>query len=389
MKIYAILLFLSFCILLNSCSKDDSDSKSGKSYKLTVSYSSELGNVSIDPLMDSYPSGTIVKVIATPKEGNAFEGWEINSASSVQKEMAITIDGDILLKANFVKTTNESYSLKASCEASQGSIDISPKMDSYPMGTKVQIKATAKEGYKFSKWEGLSSTDANINIDITQNLDLKAVFVKDENPNRNTSDLLFEMDIKYNKDNVWTAKANLTDKEADGIKGAVIKVNNQQLTADDFFIGEYTDTIKALNPDEEVTVTLELEGFSLKTYKVKVPPAFTQDPSLTGAMNKGVITVNWESVNCSEYILTVRIENTSGSRADITVSNGTPLTATTYSTTVLDIFNSNVRMTPTPSFYTIWVSPANTIGNLEGLNGKSYIKVTGKNSNGITNKPKQ
>jgi hypothetical protein len=394
MKLNVFLLSLSFLILFTQCSKDDSDSESNdKSYKLTVNYSSELGTINIDPLLESYPKGTIVKVTATPNQGAAFKNWELNSTSSIQKEMTFTVEEDILLKANFIESSTEKYTLKASCESSQGSISISPKMDSYPMGTKVQISAVAAEGFKFSKWEGISSTDANINIDVTQNLDIKAVFVKDNNPTQVTSDVLLELEIKYNKNNIWTAKAELTGNSktlSNGIKGAIIKVNSQQLSADDFFIGEYSDTLnKALNPGEEVTITLEFNNFASTTYKVTTPQAFTKDPSLTGSVNKGTITINWESLSCSEYILNRRTENNSGSSADITISNGTPLTTTSYSSPVNDLLSSNIQMFPAPAYYTLWVCPANTISNLKGLNTKSYIKIIGKNSNGISNKPKQ
>jgi hypothetical protein len=384
MKTSVLLIILLF--LVANCSKDVlTPENEANSYQLKINYLSEMGNVVVDPLLDRYLEGTVVKISASPNQGVAFKNWDIDSKSYIQKEMTVVMNADIEINANFVSSKNENYTIKTSCESCQGAVSCSPVMESYPMGTTVQISAIAKQGYTFSHWEGMSSNSANIRVDITQNLDLKAIFKVETT--QNNQNPLFTLEIKYNKDNVWTVKADLSKQgDNNGITDAVIKVNNQQLDADDFFLGEYSKTIDALNPGQNVTISLEHSSIGLKTYELKVPDDFTQNPSLTGSINNGEVTISWENVNCSEYMLYKKLENNSGTSATVNVYEGSSLTATSYSASVSDIMSSYVNISPAPVYFSLWVCPANTLKITDGLHSGSYIRIIGKNSNSATNK---
>ncbi len=285
-------------------------------------------------------------------------------------------------------TSKEAYRLSVNYDAELGNVIIEPILEHYPIGTTVQITAQPAEGYTFSHWEGITSSDANISIDMTSDIDIRAVFKTDNSTPATASDVYLSVDIQWNQHDVWTAKAQLTNRKTQqGISGAVIQINNKVLTEDDFFIGEYSDTIDMLNPGDEVTVTVKYNHEGTKTYKISAPPDFSNIPALNGSICNGLVTINWESLNCSEYVLYKKIENASGSSATFTVDDGTPLTNTTYSATVDDILNANAILSPAPKYFTLWVCPANSIRNLQGFYDGSYIRITGKKSNNVGNKP--
>lgn len=380
------LFYLLLILLLASCDKDDS---SKERYNLSINYLTELGNIVVDPLLENYPQGTLIKVKAIPNEGIAFQNWEMNSTLFVQKELAFVIENDTELFANFIDKEQESFTLLTSCDINQGKITVDPVMDLYPMGTEVKISVTANKDFEFSHWDGISSKDAVINIDMTQDFDIRAVFMNNDGTPAYASDVFFELDIIWNDDNTWTANAEISNKKTyKGINGAIIKVNNKVLIEHDFFEEKYSGAIAALTPDQEVTVSVQYNQEASKTFKLKVPPVFTNNPALTGYIKNGVATINWEKVNCSEYVLYKLLENTTGSNISGTESDGVPLVSTTYSSPVSDILNSVVQLSPTAEYFTFWVSPANTLSNLQGFYAKSYIKIIGEKSNSISNKPK-
>lgn len=284
--------------------------------------------------------------------------------------------------------SKEEFRLSVNYDAELGNVIIEPLLEYYPMGTIVYITAQPAEGCIFSHWEGITSTAANISIKISRDLDLSAVFKPDNDTPTTAADIYIYVDIQWNQNDVWTAKAQIVNRKTQKeISGAIIQVNNKVLTEDDFFVGEYSDTIDMLNPGDEVIVTVTYKQEATKTYKISAPPDFINIPALTGSICNGLVTVNWESLNCSEYVLYKKIENSSGSSATFTIDDGTPLTATSYSATVDDILNTNIMLSPAPIYFTLWVCPANSVRNLQGLYDGSYIRIAGKKSNSAGNKP--
>lgn len=52
------------------------------------------------------------------------------------------------------------------------------KSGEYASGTKLTISATADEGFKFSKWIGINSSENPVSITIVKNITVEAVFVQ-------------------------------------------------------------------------------------------------------------------------------------------------------------------------------------------------------------------
>jgi hypothetical protein len=379
---------LTMLLILMSCGKDD-DSNPKDACKLTITYTASLGHVDVEPLMERYPKGTLVKVKAIPNNGVAFKDWKMNSSTINQKEMVFSIDDDTEITANFIESEQKNFSLTTHCQSTHGSITVSPMMNSYPMGTTIQISAVAKENYKFSHWEGILSTYATIQIDMTSNFDLTAIFVNMDGTEANTSDLaLFSMNIRWDKDETWRIESELTyEKTAKEISGATIKVNNNVLTEDDFFKGSYEGTIELSTPQQTFTVSIQYNQLPLQSFEIDVPPVFSTNSALSGNMKDGVVTLNWEQLNCSGYVLHKRIENSTGNKVEMTMNEGSLLNTHSYSTTVSDILSGNVTLSPSPQYFTLWVSPANTLQNLQGFHSQSYIRMIGKKTNGVSNKP--
>jgi hypothetical protein len=281
------------------------------------------------------------------------------------------------------------FSLNTSYEITQGTITVDPSLDSYPLGTNVAISAVAKAGYKFSHWEGITSTEANIHIEMDRDYNIRAVFEKEAGTINTSKNVLMTFDISSNTDETWATLAELYDNNTlDKITGAVIKIGNKTLVEDDFFKGKYTGTTETLTAGEKISISVQYGKEPVKSFEIKVPPTFTSKTALTGAIENGVATISWEKLDCVEYVIYRRLEATNGSEITLTLNSDSPVTGTTYSISVNDIFKSNVQLTPAPKYFTLWVCPANTLRSLNGFSSNSYIQITGKKSNGLTTRPK-
>ena len=120
--LFPTLSVLSIFALIYSCSAEEEDrstppaivqsekSEPGpKQYTLTVS-TGDGGTVSTEGGI--YIEGTEIKIIATPKEGNEFIGWEGSEETS--SEIVVQINSNINIKAIFkvslFESTSERYS---------------------------------------------------------------------------------------------------------------------------------------------------------------------------------------------------------------------------------------------------------------------------------------
>lgn len=328
MKQLNLIVFFTL-LFFTSCEKEKAIlDGAGNLYELKVSYESSMGNVTIEPLLDKYPSGTEVKVFAQAVEGKVFNGWLFNSDSISQEEISFTIETDIDLEAFF----------------------------------------SDFEGPEEPEWP--EGADSN------------------EDPNNDT-EVVFELDIKWVPGNTWEVKAILEDKNKffdNEISNAVIKVDGLTLVEDDFYKGTYQGAIENLPYGQQFSITLQYSNDPELTYNVTLPGAFTEIPSLTGNKINDIINMEWESVECSGYYFYKKVENNYGSTATINVKNGSPMVETSYSISVSDIYNGNVFMSPAPCYFTLWVCPVNRYENLDGVASGSYIDVIGRKTNSLTNK---
>ncbi|HPC15362.1 MAG TPA: leucine-rich repeat domain-containing protein [Candidatus Hydrogenedentes bacterium] len=144
------------------------------------------GTLTRDPAPDAdgkYPSNRQVSVTATANTGYVFNYWNDNTADKTNPKK-VTMDGDKTLTAHF-KQQGKLYTLTTAVSGS-GTISPEPGVHTYEEGTSVPAVAVADLGWRFDHWEGAltgvaaGDTDTGQGVvEITKNLTLTAVFVRD------------------------------------------------------------------------------------------------------------------------------------------------------------------------------------------------------------------
>ncbi|HEX2955683.1 MAG TPA: hypothetical protein VHO70_02560 [Chitinispirillaceae bacterium] len=199
----------------------------------------------------------------------------------------------------------------------------------------------------------------------------------------------FQMKVFYNKSNTWSAQAELKKDGrimSPGIRGAKIFIDSVLLIEKTSSDGVYTGTVDSLSSGQTVTIRITTDAIT-QSFTAVLPEFFTRSPSLTASKGNDSIKFVWESVNCNEYLYYKRLENDLGTKVEIMVDDGSTHKDTIYTTTVANLLDEYVSISPAPRYLTFWVCPSNKTGNLAGFSGDSYFRLSGKPSNGITNKP--
>lgn len=238
--------------------------------------------------------------------------------------------------------------------------------------------------------EPFVSDDESMVID-----DNKGTIVDDTiNKNTATEDFkpLFIVDIASKKNNIWKVTAELTKDDrifSSGISGATITVNLTCLVEDTFHKGVYSGNLDSLTSGQTISVKLTSPDVGTHTFDAKMPPFFERTPSLTGSKVDGKIKFIWESVHSDEYQLFKRIENGYGTTVELNVDVDFTQTDTVYVTTLSDLLTGYFSMTPEPRYFTLWVCPSSKTRLTSEFSPESYLRLSGKTSNGITNKSAQ
>lgn len=147
------------------------------SYTLTVS-SSEGGLA--NPMGGIYPENTLVELTATANEGFAFVNWTDGTGQelSTAKTLAVMMDGDKVVKANFEVVKVGEFTLTQSVTGS-GSIMSNPTGGSFQAGTEVTLTAVPQLGWSFAGWSGSTSgSDETIKLIINGNSEVTANFTQ-------------------------------------------------------------------------------------------------------------------------------------------------------------------------------------------------------------------
>ena len=173
------LFFLLFIILLVSCSTEDDESNSRNTaaieesvevqvtqFTLTVTFG-EGGTVSTEG--GTFDEGTEVSITATPIEGYRFTGWEENS--STNEKLTIILNSNQTYEALFELIPTFALTVTAG----EGGT-VSTEGGTFVEGTEVSITATPIERYRFTGWEGNSSTNENLTITLNSNQTYEALF---------------------------------------------------------------------------------------------------------------------------------------------------------------------------------------------------------------------
>ena len=120
--------------------------------------------------------GTSVSLTAIPVTSR-FTSWS-GDATGTNPTIAITMNSDKNIIANFVATGNGQYNLLTSVSPS-GSGSVSPSSSTYDAGATVHLTARPTSGYQFSHWSG-DATDTSPTITITMDRDKNVIanFIK-------------------------------------------------------------------------------------------------------------------------------------------------------------------------------------------------------------------
>ncbi len=155
-------------------------------YALTVSRSGS-GTVASSPAgiscgsdcSESYVSGTVVTLTATPATGYVFGGW--SGACSGTGSCQVTMSSAKSVTATFKTAPRYKLTVKRS---GSGTVTSSPAgiscggdcTESYVSGTAVTLTATPASGYRFTGWSGACSGTETCSLTITKALTATATF---------------------------------------------------------------------------------------------------------------------------------------------------------------------------------------------------------------------
>ncbi len=145
--------------------------------------------VAPDGRITNYPSGTTVRLKATPAEGWLFKSWS-GDVSSTTSSLDVKVDKSVSLKALFEKaivklTVNiaagGSLEIKSQKLNQTKTISASQVIE-YDLGDQLTMTAKAGDGYLFDGWSGAVDDRLNLvesrSIKVSQNADLGVHFVK-------------------------------------------------------------------------------------------------------------------------------------------------------------------------------------------------------------------
>lgn len=283
------------------------------------------------------------------------------------------------------------YEVELNFDATKGEIVANPDQDKYQHGSKVTIKAIAKEGFAFDHWEGINEPNNPVEIILKEDINITAVFT-DTNNAETKSNLQVQLTGAYSKDDqLWDFNADVIDISKNlfdqGIGNAEISISGTKMICTDTEDGIYKTENLSLNPGDVIDFSIKHSIVGELKYSLTIPPVFTADTNISGFIKNDTVNMQWQKLTCNEYRLYKLLEG-EGTTATINVQTGEPIVNNSYAISSESIFNDYVYLYPEPQFFTLWVCPTNSISNPEGLAKFSYIELIGKKSSGITNKKK-
>lgn len=123
----------------------------------TSSVPPEGGTVTLNPPGPNYAPGAQVTVTATPNSGYTFTNWSGGTLSSTNPNEIITVNSNVTIVANFGLPQ---YTFNAT-SGGGGTVDWTPKKDSYASGEQITVTATPSSGFVFSGWSGDLTSNVN------------------------------------------------------------------------------------------------------------------------------------------------------------------------------------------------------------------------------------
>ena len=120
----------------------------------------------------TYEVGTAATLKAIPAEHYDFLNWTYGSETSTDNPLIVTVNGDMTITANFQE--HAKYTINAHADDYNKGYVTGGGTDIY-VGTELSLKATAKSGYYFAKWND-GNTDNPRTITVTGEAEYIAEF---------------------------------------------------------------------------------------------------------------------------------------------------------------------------------------------------------------------
>ncbi|WP_226581151.1 InlB B-repeat-containing protein [Halobacillus litoralis] len=134
------------------------------------------GSISIFPPKESFEIGEDITIEAFPDEGWEFIGWE-GDLKETKNPLNLTVEEEMKVIAYF-EPIQHRLSLSITGE---GNIIRDSLNSLYNDGDVLSLRARAKDGWEFVRWEGdQSGSDRNISIEMNDDKSVRAVFEKIE-----------------------------------------------------------------------------------------------------------------------------------------------------------------------------------------------------------------
>lgn len=148
-------------------------------YTLSISATPTLGGtVTKTADLARYEHGTLVQLNATTNAGYTFVNWtEGTTVLSTNTGFQVSMTSNRIIVANY---TQNGYILNLTANpAAGGTVTKTPNAATYPLGTSVQITATANPGYTFIGWTGdTTSTTSPLTVVMNSNKNITATFTQ-------------------------------------------------------------------------------------------------------------------------------------------------------------------------------------------------------------------
>lgn len=157
----------------------DEDPQPMPQYEITISAGLVGGFVNSEEINGTYPAGTVLTLVATPKEGYRFVKWTDGNTEQIR---TLVLVEDTYLTAVFeMIPQTRTYTLTVN--TAEGGTTNPSGTATYDEGKQVAVVAHAEAGYTFTKWNlvnGQESTDNPLFLTIDRDMVITPVFTKDE-----------------------------------------------------------------------------------------------------------------------------------------------------------------------------------------------------------------
>ncbi len=305
----------------------------------------EMGKVSGTGTFDE---GSVTTITAAANDGYQFVKWNDGVTNNPR---TVTVDADATFTAVFEAIPVPTYTITVlSADMKAGSVSGS---GTYEEGEKVEIKATANKGYKFSKWND-GNTDDTRTITVTADATFIASFEEESAPEPTK----YTITVKSNDETMGYVTGKGTYAEGS-------KINIEAIPNKGYEFVEWDDHNTA-NP-REITVTADASYTAI--FKATEPIVTTYTITVESAddeMGKAVGGGVFESGKEIEIAAIAYKGYTFVKWSDGNTQNPRTITVIADATYKAEFA---VDATPEPTYYTITVVSADaTMGKVSGSN---------------------